>query len=239
MPHILRHESGGMEVLPLIVRPCAWLLEPDLAKLQARPRDGRPLSLGGASQIDLDIACFIYELAAKVDEFNATIATRETTKIERFASDASLVHQREPEDQRLRNKLLKRRHKNIAIPLEWSGFYNKGRAIKLMIRDTTENEFRGRLEYPSEGTITIIEGRVLPDVEDAGVTWAQIGPGDLRLQFRETGYVKEGTKPINFDGEYRAVVAGEKMRGAWFQGKSVVGDFELESPGTRSKRRRS
>jgi hypothetical protein len=66
MPLILAHSRQGMDVLPLIVRPCAWHLEEDLAKLQARPTDGRPLSTGTDAQIDSDLSSFTYELAEKI-----------------------------------------------------------------------------------------------------------------------------------------------------------------------------
>src|SRR4051794_18392681 len=46
MPRIIEHSKKGMDILPLILRPCAWQLETDLARLQARPELGRALSSG-------------------------------------------------------------------------------------------------------------------------------------------------------------------------------------------------
>src|ERR1044071_5789060 len=44
IPHILEHQNNGMLVFPLIARPCAWRIPPELAALQARPLNGRALS---------------------------------------------------------------------------------------------------------------------------------------------------------------------------------------------------
>jgi hypothetical protein len=56
MPRIIAHSKLGMEILPLIVRPCAWRLETELERLQARPDLGRALSSGSDYQVDLDLA---------------------------------------------------------------------------------------------------------------------------------------------------------------------------------------
>lgn len=66
IPRIVAHAKQGMDVLPLIVSPSAWRLEKELARLQARPTDGRALSLRSESQIDEELASFTYELAARV-----------------------------------------------------------------------------------------------------------------------------------------------------------------------------
>jgi hypothetical protein len=77
MPRIVAHSKQGMEALPLILRPCAWLLEKDLARLQARPVDGTPLSLGSESDIDLKLSEFVYELAARIGKSPAAMAPAE------------------------------------------------------------------------------------------------------------------------------------------------------------------
>jgi hypothetical protein len=60
-----RHERGDARVIPIILRPCPWEVAP-FAKLQALPRDGRPLSQwADRDQACLDIA---RGLMAVVDE---------------------------------------------------------------------------------------------------------------------------------------------------------------------------
>jgi hypothetical protein len=59
MPRLLAHQKNGMMILPLIARPCAWRIAPELAELQARPEGGRALALGADAEIDLDLAEFV------------------------------------------------------------------------------------------------------------------------------------------------------------------------------------
>ncbi len=61
---ILHRRSGGLRVIPLITRPCAWQVVKVLQGLQARPRDGRPLSGGTEHQIDADLANLALEINA-------------------------------------------------------------------------------------------------------------------------------------------------------------------------------
>ena len=46
LPMLLAHQKQGMQILPLITKPCAWRMAPELAALQARPADGRPFRRG-------------------------------------------------------------------------------------------------------------------------------------------------------------------------------------------------
>jgi len=66
MPRILAHSKQGMEILPVIVRPCAWKLEPDLERFQARPVEVVALSAGNEYEVDLRLSNLTYELAARV-----------------------------------------------------------------------------------------------------------------------------------------------------------------------------
>jgi hypothetical protein len=63
VPRLLaRRDAEGVRVIPLIVRPCAWQTVPWLRRLQARPKDGKPLSAGNEHQIDADLAALAAEL---------------------------------------------------------------------------------------------------------------------------------------------------------------------------------
>jgi len=57
-----RRKNEGMRVIPVIIKPCAWKKIPWLSALQARPRDGRPLSSGTEYQIDSDLAALAEEV---------------------------------------------------------------------------------------------------------------------------------------------------------------------------------
>jgi hypothetical protein len=54
-------QSQGL-LFPVIVKPCAWKTVGWLSRIQARPKDGRPLSAGDEHQIDADLAAIATEV---------------------------------------------------------------------------------------------------------------------------------------------------------------------------------
>jgi hypothetical protein len=62
-----RRDQEGLRVFPVIVRPCAWQRVEWLARMQARPRDARPLSAGDGHQVDADLAAIAEEIADIVE----------------------------------------------------------------------------------------------------------------------------------------------------------------------------
>jgi hypothetical protein len=213
MPRIEVHAAQGMDVLPLIVRPCPWRLEQFLSRLQARPTGGRPLSEGGESQIDSDLSTFVYELAAKVGRSPAAAPSPQHSP--RGGRSASP------------NK------ESTDLTGEWAGVYNRSVAMKLIVLDTEATAFRGRIEYPSDRTITAVHGTVHENWSNDDEIWAQISDGTsathpLAVIFRETEYERRGSGAVSFDGEYRGLVSGNTMAGAWFSGKRLVGLFTFE-----------
>src|SRR5579872_1019065 len=57
VPNLLeRRESEGMVIFPIIVKPCVWEEVPWLARLQARPIDGTPLSKFTTNRRDEELA---------------------------------------------------------------------------------------------------------------------------------------------------------------------------------------
>jgi hypothetical protein len=214
MPRIVAHAAQGMSALPLIVRPCAWRLEDDLAKLQARPIDGRPLSLGSESQIDQDLSSFAYELAAKVGRSPAAaVQTSDGSVRDRTGATVLGGPPR--------------------IDAAWTGHYNRTRPIRLLIRESSGEIFLGVMEYSAEGTTTTVQGAVHQKWSKDDPIWAQVtGEGEVgdavAVSFRETGYEQKGSSSISFDGEYRAIAKGKTMTGAWFSGTRLVGSLMLE-----------
>src|SRR5262245_48782019 len=51
-----RRQEARLQVIPVVVRPCAWQTVDWLESLGLFPPDGRALSLGGEAQIDQDLA---------------------------------------------------------------------------------------------------------------------------------------------------------------------------------------
>jgi hypothetical protein len=213
MPRIVAHEKNGMLVLPLVVRPCAWRLEKDLETLQARPLDGHALALGSDAQIDLDLMNFVYELAALVGKISADLVTEEWERAARAPlSDRSSTSST-----------------TVAPPngRGWSGRYNGSFDMTLFINQWPAARFQGTMFYPESGTVTWIEGTSLPAGAAPPADLA-LSSGGVAVAFRETGYKQQGSRTIDFDGEYRAVVADDAVTGAWMKGERLVGSFRLE-----------
>jgi hypothetical protein len=211
MPLIVAHAAQGMNALPLIVRPCAWRLEEELARLQARPTDGRPLSLGSESQVDSDLSAFAYELAALVGRSPVAVMVP-STSTPSFASEPS------------------------GTAGEWSGYYNRTRPVRLMIQEVSDGIIRGTMEYPTEGTVTRMEGSVHSSWSADDPVWTQIGGANYQgkgvaVTFREISYERRGSSSISFEGDYRAFVNEDEMIGAWFSGQRLVGSLTLQRTG--------
>jgi hypothetical protein len=63
VPDLLkRREKDNLRIMPLIVKPCAWNTVDWLKPIQARPKNGRPLSGGNDFQIDTDLTAFAKEI---------------------------------------------------------------------------------------------------------------------------------------------------------------------------------
>lgn len=67
VPRLLeRREKEGLRIFPVIVKPCAWQHVQWLARVQARPKNGRPISGGSEYQIDTDMAAIADEIISIV-----------------------------------------------------------------------------------------------------------------------------------------------------------------------------
>jgi hypothetical protein len=209
MPRVVAHTANGMEALPLIVRPCAWRLEEDLTRLQARPAEGRPLSLGSESQIDVDLQAFTYELAARLGRSPAAPPDSQVGEPGAISPEQFPV-----------------------LTGPWAGYYNRSRPMELVISQVQGQVFHAQMHYPAEGTVTKVEGVLHSKWSPNDPIWTQIGGTDratkqLALTFHEIGYQSKGSSVISFDGEYYALVRGDQMSGAWFSGSRLVGSIAL------------
>lgn len=66
-----RHHQDGLVIVPIILRPCAWKEVDWLARMQVRPKAGRPLSSGNEHQIDQDCS----ELAKELNDIIGSLLT--------------------------------------------------------------------------------------------------------------------------------------------------------------------
>jgi formylglycine-generating enzyme required for sulfatase activity len=67
VPYLLElRKSKGIELIPLIVRPCPWAEDEVLSEIQARPWEGEPLSTMTKDQANTFLIAFIKEIAQKL-----------------------------------------------------------------------------------------------------------------------------------------------------------------------------
>jgi hypothetical protein len=59
-----RRDKEGLRIFPVIVKPCAWDEVKWLARMQVRPKDGRPLSAGDEHQRDAELMAIVKEVKA-------------------------------------------------------------------------------------------------------------------------------------------------------------------------------
>ena len=55
---------------------------------------------------------------------------------------------------------------------------------------------------------------------------------DATVKWKETGYIRKGSRVIDLDGSYHATVSGEVMTGAWYSGNRLVATFQMKAIGT-------
>ena len=64
VPRLLeRKDKEGLRIFPVIIRPCAWKHVKWLARMNLRPKDGKPISRGDEHQIDVDMTAIADEIA--------------------------------------------------------------------------------------------------------------------------------------------------------------------------------
>ena len=245
MRPIVNHSKEGMEILPLVVRPCAWQLEPELAAIQVRPANGRPLAVGSDAQVDLDLAAFVYELAAMVRNSSGHLASRARDLAEEHYADSGPGGLRElagvtvslkaaSPGRDLTDAGWKQPGENAdreEAPQQveaWSGSYNNDYQFRLTVIKWVEQEFEGEIDYLKQETVTQVKGH-REDLERARILQLPDPPesSDYVMIFKEVGFKKEGDKPVRLDGEYRAIVADGLMTGAWFSGEHRLAGFKL------------
>ncbi len=77
VPHLLEcRQKEGVRIIPLIVKPCAWKSIKWLKPINARPKDGRPLSGGSDYQIDADLTALAEEIEKLVHQTGSTSPTK-------------------------------------------------------------------------------------------------------------------------------------------------------------------
>ena len=199
MPRIIAHRKAGMEVLPFVVHPCAWRLEPHLAMLQARPAGARALSGGSEHAINLDLSNLVYELAARLEVPGVRVP------------DGDNEHESLEDAGRKDTNQLPQQHTDLGykglaisgIPMPRPSRFSlagdlegdlNGVRVRLRILGYGDKHLDGRLIYVGRMTVTDIEGKLWID---------EFGNG--AIEFREIGYRTRGEITVRFDAEYRGL----------------------------------
>lgn len=85
IPSLLeRRDKEGLRIYPVILRPCAWKHVKWLARMNRRPKDGKPISSGAEHQIEADLAA-IAEEVAEIIESKTPLETSSTTAPEKIS----------------------------------------------------------------------------------------------------------------------------------------------------------
>src|SRR5206468_2735286 len=125
-------------------------------------------------------------------------------------------------------------HKSVRPDLTgvWEGSYGENLTIRLIILKREAALFLGRMEYPGDGIVTTVEGRIYEEWSRKDEEWQLLANGVaenqcLAVRFKETRFETERKGGIELNGEYRAFVGESSMSGAWFAGERPVGQFTL------------
>jgi hypothetical protein len=104
-----------------------------------------------------------------------------------------------------------------AIRRSWQGIYDSRFPIELAIGPWSGKSFDGTMTYPDRDgdTVTSITGTAEDD------------DGSVRLTWKELAYIREGRRPIDFNGSYAATITGDTMEGAWYQATRRVARFTM------------
>jgi hypothetical protein len=101
VPRLRARREKGLNIVPIIVRPCNWRRVDWLSSLQLRPKDGRPLMDGDEAQIETNCAEITREIGMILDALRAetapavhgplmeaTVGTSERTAVTVIAKEA-------------------------------------------------------------------------------------------------------------------------------------------------------
>jgi formylglycine-generating enzyme required for sulfatase activity len=100
-----RREAEGLQVVPIIIHPCAWVTVPWLAALQGGTKDNRPLAQFALGSFESEQA--FSEITLKV--YNLLQAAQQAAELKRLAELSRLAEQERLEQARLQREAEARR----------------------------------------------------------------------------------------------------------------------------------
>jgi hypothetical protein len=229
-----RHESDGLLLTPLIARPCAWTLVDWLARLQCRPDGGRALSVDNEASIDTQLAMFTYEISALLGEFESGVVDNMAQLVDSASRQRDGTAAELPAHPAI---------SDLELDRSWDGTYRavgggSDRPMRLTIESQSGDRLSGRIDWPSQGATTIIDG----EISDVPITEAQTRSywkdvadrgtsPQMFLRFTEIRQVRGDALQLN--GDYRAALEpGGILSGLWYsnvESTRPIGEFALNS----------
>jgi len=230
LPKLLAHQKEGMQILPLIARPCAWRIVPELAALLARPTDGRALSVCSDAEIDLALTEFVYELADRLKQLPPQVA-RERELLRAATETRADTHSSSTPNGSRQTTY------TPEAPIEqgkvWVGMYHPTeRVLELAILELAGERLVGEIKY-DDGSVTEVEGKwQVPPVPFVHAQLRALANGMQKiagtLTLRELRLTISGSRPPQLGGEYHALVTEVLIIGIWLSHGCVQGNFELQ-----------
>lgn len=151
VPELLkRREKHNLRIMPLIVKPCAWNTVDWLKRIQARPKDGKPLTGGNDFQIDSDLTAFakeIFDLLKRVPEQppitddEPTLLPPRKIEISKLPVTSPILFGRETELEIL-DKAWENPQTKILSSVAWGGV-GKSALINAWLNKMEEHNYKG------------------------------------------------------------------------------------------------
>ncbi len=130
-----RHERGEAKVLPVIVRPCSFLDDPVISRLQVLPTDGKPVNSHHWRERDdawLDVVAGVKRVLNELEKRENSQARNKALDVAReWGFEVRQIQQIEKQEQDINGSLEK---KNIeTLTLRRYGFISAGVLISLLL----------------------------------------------------------------------------------------------------------
>ncbi len=142
----LRHEKG-IRIFPVIVRPCAWDELKWLARMEVRPKDGKPLSSNNENQVEMEMTTITKEIKViikgvfQADNKNSVPVNPEKISLAKLPSTSPDLFGREKELKAL-DEAWENPKTNIVSLIAWAGV-GKTALANVWLNKIGEEQYRG------------------------------------------------------------------------------------------------
>jgi len=147
---IERREKEGIRIFPVVIKPCPWKQVKWLARMNLRPKDGRPISGGNEHQINTDMMNIAEEVASiirrctskVVGDKGSTILGPDKISLAKLPSTNPELFGREKELEMLDAAWTKNPKTNIVSLVAWGGI-GKTALVNVWLGKMNRENYRG------------------------------------------------------------------------------------------------